>query len=56
MQREYVWTCFIDEILALNERKGEIRVQFRDVAGEIFQKTQRNELVIRIQPNEVCKT
>jgi len=38
----------------LNEKKGEIRVQFRDVPGDIFEgKTVRNELVIRVQPKEV---
>lgn len=43
---------------ALNEKKGEIRVQFRDVPGDIFEgKTVRNELVIRVQPKEAvyCK-
>eukprot|EP00731_Ephydatia_muelleri_P001953 Em0001g1953a len=38
---------------ALNERKAEIRIQFRDVPGDIFPgKARRNELVIRLQPNE----
>lgn len=38
---------------ALNERKAEVRVQFRDVPGDIFDgKSRRNELVIRLQPNE----
>ncbi|KAF7494910.1 hypothetical protein SSS_09003 [Sarcoptes scabiei] len=38
---------------ALNERKAEIRIQFRDVSGDIFQgNCKRNELVIRVQPNE----
>ncbi|XP_013413677.1 glucose-6-phosphate 1-dehydrogenase isoform X2 [Lingula anatina] len=38
---------------ALNERKAELRVQFRDVPGDIFNgATQRNELVLRVQPNE----
>ena len=40
-------------LIALNERKAEIRVQFKDVPGDIFQgKSRRNELVIRVQPNE----
>ena len=40
-------------LLALNERKAEIRIQFKDVPGDIFDgKTKRNELVIRVQPNE----
>ena len=38
---------------ALNERKAEVRVQFKDVPGDIFDgKSRRNELVIRLQPNE----
>lgn len=43
---------------ALNERKAEVRIQFKDVPGDIFEgKTMRNELVIRVQPNEAvyCK-
>ena len=44
--------CFV----ALNERKGEIRIQFKEVPGDIFNgKCQRNELVIRVQPDEVRK-
>lgn len=39
---------------ALNEKKGEIRVQFREVPGDIFDgQAVRNELVIRVQPKEV---
>ncbi|XP_018325595.1 glucose-6-phosphate 1-dehydrogenase isoform X2 [Agrilus planipennis] len=38
---------------ALNERKAEVRIQYKDVAGDIFEgRTQRNELVIRVQPGE----
>lgn len=38
---------------ALNERKAEVRIQYRDVPGDIFGgQTARNELVIRVQPNE----
>ncbi|XP_059167727.1 glucose-6-phosphate 1-dehydrogenase-like isoform X2 [Physella acuta] len=39
---------------ALNERKAEVRVQFKDVAGDIFAPgaVKRNELVIRVQPSE----
>ncbi|XP_054715675.1 glucose-6-phosphate 1-dehydrogenase-like [Uloborus diversus] len=38
---------------ALNERKAEVRIQFRDVAGDIFnEQCKRNELVIRVQPGE----
>uniref|UniRef100_A0A8D0H3P5 Glucose-6-phosphate 1-dehydrogenase n=1 Tax=Sphenodon punctatus TaxID=8508 RepID=A0A8D0H3P5_SPHPU len=42
---------------ALNERKAEVRLQFRDVPGDIFQRQcKRNELVIRVQPNEAVYT
>jgi len=38
---------------ALNERKAEVRIQYKDVPGDIFNgETVRNELVIRVQPNE----
>ncbi|XP_020111678.1 glucose-6-phosphate 1-dehydrogenase, cytoplasmic isoform-like [Ananas comosus] len=39
---------------ALNSRKAEIRVQFKDVPGDIFRckKQGRNEFVIRLQPSE----
>ncbi|XP_045764409.1 glucose-6-phosphate 1-dehydrogenase [Maniola jurtina] len=38
---------------ALNERKAEVRIQYKDVPGDIFQgHTKRNELVIRVQPGE----
>lgn len=43
---------------ALNERKAEVRIQFNDVPGDIFDGiTKRNELVIRVQPGEAlyCK-
>jgi len=43
---------------ALDIRKGEIRIQFKDVPGDLFEdKSIRNELVIRVQPNEAvyCK-
>ncbi|XP_022110723.1 glucose-6-phosphate 1-dehydrogenase-like isoform X2 [Acanthaster planci] len=43
---------------ALNERKAEVRIQFKDVPGDIFSgDCKRNELVIRVQPNEAvyCK-
>lgn len=38
--------------LALNEQKTEIRIQFKDVTSGIFKDIPRNELVIRVQPNE----
>lgn len=38
---------------ALNERKAEIRIQFKDVPGDIFDGScARNELVVRVQPDE----
>ncbi|XP_023940292.1 glucose-6-phosphate 1-dehydrogenase [Bicyclus anynana] len=38
---------------ALNERKAEVRVQYKDVPGDIFEgHPKRNELVIRVQPGE----
>eukprot|EP00850_Spirogloea_muscicola_P002141 SM000008S22230 [mRNA] locus=s8:585467:589117:- [translate_table: standard] len=39
---------------ALDSRKAEIRVQFRDVPGDIFKckKQGRNEFVMRLQPSE----
>ncbi|XP_030829358.1 glucose-6-phosphate 1-dehydrogenase X isoform X3 [Strongylocentrotus purpuratus] len=37
---------------ALNERKAEVRIQFKEVPGDIFGNIMRNELVIRVQPNE----
>lgn len=39
---------------ALNSRKADIRVQFKDVPGDIFKcnKHGRNEFVIRLQPSE----
>ncbi|KAJ3333902.1 Glucose-6-phosphate 1-dehydrogenase [Blyttiomyces sp. JEL0837] len=37
---------------ALNEQKAEIRVQFKDVAGNIYPGIARNELVIRVQPDQ----
>ncbi|XXG45100.1 hypothetical protein AAC387_Pa02g0271 [Persea americana] len=43
---------------ALNSRKAEVRVQFKDVPGDIFKskKLGRNELVIRLQPSEAMYT
>jgi len=38
---------------ALNERKAEVRIQYKDVPGDIFGgNAVRNELVVRVQPNE----
>jgi len=36
----------------LNEQKAEIRIQFKDVTSGIFKDIPRNELVIRVQPDE----
>lgn len=36
----------------MNEQKTEIRIQFKDVTSGIFSNIPRNELVIRVQPNE----
>ena len=43
---------------AVNERKAEVRIQYRDVPGDIFHgEAVRNELVLRVQPGEAiyCK-
>lgn len=38
---------------ALDDQKVDIRIQFRDVPGNnLYDNIPRNELVIRIQPNE----
>lgn len=38
---------------ALNARKAEIRIQYKDVPGDIFRgEAVRNELVVRVQPKE----
>ncbi|ODV90392.1 hypothetical protein CANCADRAFT_106049 [Tortispora caseinolytica NRRL Y-17796] len=37
---------------ALDEQKTEIRIQFKDVSSGIFRDIPRNELVIRVQPDE----
>jgi len=37
---------------ALNEQKTEVRIQFKDIGSGIFRDIPRNELVIRVQPNE----
>ena len=37
----------------MNERKAEVRIQYKDVPGVIFDSNvARNELVIRVQPGE----
>lgn len=46
-------------LIATNERKAEVRIQFKDVPGNIFpdEQLKRNELVMRVQPGEAvyCK-
>jgi len=37
---------------ALNERKVEVRIQFHSVPGSFFPNAGRDELVLRVQPNE----
>jgi glucose-6-phosphate 1-dehydrogenase len=37
---------------ALNERKAEIRIQFHENAASLFPDAPRNELVMRVQPDE----
>ncbi|XP_064488760.1 glucose-6-phosphate 1-dehydrogenase-like isoform X3 [Ornithodoros turicata] len=38
---------------ALNERKAEVRIQYKEVPGDIFNgQCKRNELVMRVQPGE----
>ncbi|KAG0023636.1 Glucose-6-phosphate 1-dehydrogenase [Podila clonocystis] len=37
---------------ALDQQKTEIRIQFRDIPGNLFSNLARNEIVIRVQPNE----
>jgi glucose-6-phosphate 1-dehydrogenase len=39
-------------LLALNEAKVEVRIQYKDVTQGIFQNIARNEFVFRIQPSE----
>ena len=51
----FLWCVELsDSFSALNERKAEVRVQFKDAPGNIFAEgsSRRNELVIRLQPNE----
>lgn len=44
----------LNQIPALNESKAEVRIQFKEVSGDIYPEGQlkRTELVIRVQPNE----
>lgn len=39
-------------MLALNEAKVEVRIQYKDVTSGIFHDIARNEFVFRIQPSE----
>ena len=50
---DFTQDCIIFFLKALNERKAEVRIQYHDVPGDIFDgKGKRNELVIRVQPGE----
>lgn len=53
-QEEIIFVVFIKFfVVALNERKAEVRIQFKDVPADIFDgKPVRNEFVIRVQPGE----
>ena len=37
--------------VALDESKAEIRIQFKDMSCALFGHSNRNELVLRVQPN-----
>lgn len=43
---------FLKTAKAVEERKAEIRIQFHKFPGRLFNDSQCNELVIRVQPNE----
>lgn len=48
-----MWERYIIQLIAaLNEQKCEIRIQFNDPPGNIYKDTTRNELVIRVGPQE----
>ncbi|CCJ31039.1 unnamed protein product [Pneumocystis jirovecii] len=40
------------KVLALDEQKVEVRIQYKDINSKIFKDILRNELIISIQPNE----
>ncbi|KTW29424.1 glucose-6-phosphate dehydrogenase [Pneumocystis carinii B80] len=49
------WKCVPFILIAgkaLDEQKVEIRIQYKDVVGEMFENVLRNELVISLQPEE----
>jgi glucose-6-phosphate 1-dehydrogenase len=48
----FFFSILMSYLLALNEAKVEIRMQYKDVTQGIFKDISRNELVIRIQPSE----
>lgn len=52
MQKTYPISRSTNFSVALNEQKTEVRIQFKDVTSGIFKDIPRNELVIRVQPNE----
>lgn len=47
-----MWERYTLSNSALNEQKTEVRIQFKNVPGNIYNDISRNELVLRIQPNE----
>lgn len=52
-EKMVLFLLYLCLISALNERKAEVRIQFKDVPGDIFDgKPVRNEFVIRVQPGE----
>ena len=54
MYKQPPFTSILLFSVALNERKVEVRIQFTDPPGDIFEgRCKRNELVVRLQPNEV---
>ena len=54
MYKKPPFTSILLFSVALNERKVEVRIQFTDPPGDIFEgRCKRNELVVRLQPNEV---
>jgi glucose-6-phosphate 1-dehydrogenase len=46
------WVSFFAQILLVHSLLPKVRIQFKPVAGDLFREATRNELVIRVQPNE----
>uniref|UniRef100_A0A8R1DN30 glucose-6-phosphate dehydrogenase (NADP(+)) n=1 Tax=Caenorhabditis japonica TaxID=281687 RepID=A0A8R1DN30_CAEJA len=51
---EHLWEELERRVQALNEKKAEVRIQFKEVSGDIYPsgELKRSELVMRVQPNE----